>query len=212
MVIYDVSVPVSSATPVYPGDPGIQIQSWAAISRGDAANVSLLQFGAHTGTHIDAPAHFIEDSTRLSEIPLETLIGAARVIEVPEDLSLITPELMHGENLGSASRVLFKTRNSNFWSAGKGFDRDYVCLSTEAAEFLAQSDVRLVGIDYLSIEAFRSEGHPTHLALLSRGVVILEGLDLTGIAPGDYELICLPLKIAEGAGDGAPVRAVLRTT
>jgi arylformamidase len=212
MKIYDVSVPISAATPTYPGDPGIEIKQWAALARKDAANVSLLHFGAHTATHVDAPAHFIEGASKVDAMPLDALLGPARVIQIPNDVDAITPDHLPAQELKGAERVLFKTRNSAFWSdTTTGFRHDFTYLAPEAARFLAASGVRLVGIDYLSVEKFQSERHETHEILLSNGIVIIEGLDLREVEAGDYELLCLPLKIAGGAGDGAPARVVLRT-
>jgi arylformamidase len=195
--------------PVYEGDPGIEIKVWSALAQGNSSNVSVLQFGAHTGTHVDAPAHFIEDARKIDALSLEALIGPARVIQVPDDVFEINPDFLATCDLAGVERVLFHTRNSSFWD--EGFRKDFTHLSPEAAETLVDLGVKLVGIDYLSIEKFHSGHHRTHLALLSQNVIIVEGLNLTGIETGDYELICLPLKIAEGSGDGAPARAVLRT-
>ena len=212
MPIYDISVPLIDGMPIYPGDPAIQIQDWKALSNGDEANVSLLHFGAHTGTHVDAPAHFIEGAQQVESLPLDVLIGEAEVVEVPNNAESIDQVFVNERCSRGVSRVLFKTRNSGFWKAAPSeFQRSYSYLELEAAEQLVTNGVRLVGIDYLSIESFKHEGHPTHLSLLSRGVVIVEGLNLTDIFPGKYELICLPLRIRGGKGDGAPARAVLRT-
>jgi arylformamidase len=213
MPIYDISVAISpETTPTYPGDPGIEIVSWAAIARGDAANVTLLRFGAHTATHLDAPAHFIEHATQVSALPLEVLIGEARVVELGDEVRAIEASHVAANVPAGTARVLFKTRNSNFWqSDGRTFREDFTYLTAEGARTLDERGVRLVGIDYLSIEKFKSETFETHTTLLSAGVVIVEGLDLRGVAAGVYELICLPLKIAAGSGDGAPARAVLRT-
>ena len=209
MPIYDITVPIRSGMPVYEGDPGIDIQPWSALAKGDSANVSFLHFGAHTGTHVDAPAHFIKGARKIDALSLESLIGPARVIRVPDQVAEIDPDFLASCDLDQAERILFHTRNSSFWK--EGFRKDFTHLLPEAAQILVDRGVKLVGIDYLSIEKFHSGHHRTHLALLSNNVVIVEGLNLSDIAPGDYELICLPLKIADGAGDGAPARAVLRT-
>jgi len=212
MRIYDISVPISAATPTYPGDPGVDITQWAALADGDAANVSLLHFGAHTATHVDAPAHFIEGAPRVDAMSLETLIGPAQVVSIPDDVNAIDARVLSALDLKKASRVLFKTRNSAFWSnMSGGFRKDFTHLDPDAARALVELGVRLVGIDYLSVEKFQAVRHETHEILLSNGVVIVEGLDLREVPAGDYELICLPLRIAEGTGDGAPARAVLRT-
>jgi arylformamidase len=212
MPIYDLSVPLNDRTPTYPGDPEIQIQDWRSLSAGDSANVSLLHFGAHTGTHVDAPAHFIKGACAVDALPLEVLIGKAQVIEVPVDNTSIRKEVVLKHCTNDIERVLFKTRNSALWKTHNAeFQREYVYLELDAAEQLVEQGVRLVGIDYLSIEKFAQEGHPTHLALLSAGVVIVEGLNLSDVPAGNYELICLPLRVSGGQGDGAPARVVLRT-
>ena len=212
MQIYDVSVPLSAATPTYPGDPGIEIRDWMTLSGGDAANVSLLYFGAHSGTHVDAPAHFIENGAKVESLALQSLIGEAEVVEVPAEIKVIDESFIGANHVGSTQRVLFKTRNSSFWAnPSEGFRSDYTCINPDAARRLVESGVKLVGIDYLSVEKFKSGRFETHRTLLYAGVVVLEGLDLRAVAPGLYELICLPLKIAGGSGDGAPARAILRT-
>jgi arylformamidase len=213
MPIYDISVPITpGVTPTYPGDPGIEVGSWAAIARGDAANVSVLHFGAHTGTHIDAPAHFIEGAHGIPSLPLDALVGEARVVEIPASALAVEESHVEEASLEGARRVLFKTRNSGFWATeGKRFREDFTFITPGAARALVALGVRLVGFDYLSVEKFGSEGFETHLALLSSGVVIVEGLDLSAVTPGVYELFCLPLKLEAGSGDGAPARAILRT-
>lgn len=212
MPIYDISLPLCDEIPVYPGDPGIEIRDWFSLDQGDAANVSVLRLGAHTGTHVDAPAHFIKDAGRVESLSLDVLIGEAHVVEVPEDRIAIDEAFVVEHCPVAAQRVLFKTRNSEFWNVnGKNFRKDYTYLELDAAKRLAKLGIKLIGIDYLSIEQFGHEGHPTHLALLSQGIVILEGVNLTEVSPGRYELICLPLRIRSGRGDGAPARAVLRT-
>lgn len=213
MRIHDISVPIApGVTPVYPGDPGVEVEQWAAIARGDAANVSMLHFGAHTGTHMDAPSHFIEGAPGLPSLALDTLVGPARVVEIPPDVRAVGAGHVAACGLEGAARVLFKTRNSAFWENPAGrFREDFTYIAEDGARALVKSGVRLVGIDYLSVEKFKSVDFATHLALLSEGVVIVEGLDLRGVCAGTYELICLPLKLAAGSGDGAPCRAVLRT-
>lgn len=209
MPIYDITVPIRSGMPVYEGDPGIEIKAWTALAKGDSSNVSFLHFGAHTGTHVDAPAHFIAGARRIDSLSLDTLIGPARVVRVPDEVIEIDPGFLAKCDLDQVERVLFHTRNSKFWS--EGFRKDFTHLSPEAAETLVNRGVKLVGTDYLSIEKFHSGHHRTHLALLSKNVIIVEGLNLTDVEAGDYELICLPLRIGEGSGDGSPARAVLRT-
>jgi len=209
MKIYDVTVPIRAGMPIYEGDPAVEIQAWSALAKGDSANVSFLHFGAHTGTHVDAPAHFVEGARKIDALPLDVLIGPARVVCVADNVTEIDANFISAAGLAGVERVLFHTRNSDFWS--EGFRRDFTHLLPEAAEMLVEMGIKLVGTDYLSIEKFHSGHHRTHLALLSQSVVIVEGLNLSAVPAGEYELICLPLKIADGAGDGAPARAVLRT-
>jgi arylformamidase len=205
MPIYDISVPLSAELPVYPGDPLIEIRDSLTLANGDVANVSSLNFGAHTGTHVDAPAHFIENTKKVESLALDVLIGEAEVIEVPADKRVIDEEFVKT----SSTRVLFKTRNSGLWS--RDFKTDFTYLDLPAAKKLIENGVKLVGIDYLSIEQFGSQEHEVHRALLSHEVIILEGLNLTDVPAGKYELICLPLRLRSNLGDGAPARAVLRT-
>lgn len=209
MKIYDVTVPISGETPVYEGDPSVDIKLKLSMAAGDDANVSQICMGVHTGTHVDAPNHFVEGTKKVIDLDLETLIGKCRVVELAEDVMAIESE--HVEGLSGVERVLFKTRNSEFWAdIGQGFRKDFTYIAPEAAKTLVEKGVKLVGIDYLSVEAFGAESPDTHITLLKSEVIILEGLDLRGVPAGDYELICLPLKIAGGAGDGAPSRTVLR--
>ena len=212
MQIYDVSVPLSASTPTYPGDPGIEIKQWLELANGDPANVSLINFGLHSGTHVDAPAHFIDGGAKVGSLPFESLLGEAEVIEVADHFDVIDEKFVIANCKNGCERVLFKTRNSVFWGdTERGFQEDYVYIDPDAAGRLVASGVKLVGIDYLSVEKFNSTTFPTHLAFLSSGVVIVEGLDLRAVPSGRYELMCLPLKIAEGSGDGAPARVILRT-
>lgn len=212
MPIYDVTVPLYNELPTWPGDPGIQIRDWLSLSKGDAANVSVLNFGAHTGTHVDAPAHFIEGAAKVESLPLDVLIGEAEVIQVPSDQLVIDERFVTAHCVAGTARILFKTRNSNFWSETKPqFHTDFTYLDLAAAMKLVQQGAKLIGIDYLSIEKFGQEKHETHHALLSQGVIILEGLNLSDVPAGKYELICLPLRLRSDKGDGAPARVVLRT-
>jgi arylformamidase len=205
-------VPVSNRTPVYPGDPAPQIRAAKAIRSGDAANLTELHFGAHTATHVDAPAHFIEDAGTVDKLSLDVLIGETRVIEIPSDANAITAAHVGANALQGASRVLFKTRNSGFWQSDPhSFREDFTYIAQDAAHALVEAGTRLVGIDYLSVEAMDTTHFPTHRVLLSNNVIIIEGLDLSGVTAGRYELICLPLLLAEATGDGAPARVVLRT-
>lgn len=208
MKLYDITVPFSMDLPVYPGDPAVQITTVASLAAGDICTVSHLSFGSHTGTHVDPPAHFVAGRATLDELSLDVLIGPARVVDVGE-VSAIDAATIASANLAGVERVLFKTRNSRLWQAGvREFEREFVYLETAAAERLVELGVKLVGIDYLSVEKFNFEQPTTHYALLGNNVVIVEGLNLTDVAAGDYELICLPMKIQNG--DGGPARVVLR--
>ena len=209
MPIYDLSVPLSSELPTYPGDPEIQISAWSSLDNGDAANVSTLNFGAHTGTHVDAPAHFLQGTKKVETLDLDVLIGEAQVIQVPDDCLVIDEEFVAANCAPGTIRVLFKTRNSALWS--NEFETNFTCLELTAAKRLVNLGVKLVGIDYLSIEKFGSKDHAVHRALLASEVIILEGLTFNGVPAGKYELICLPLRLRSKLGDGAPARAVLRT-
>jgi arylformamidase len=212
MQIYDVSVPLSAATPTYPGDPGIEITNWLTLANGDTANVSLMKFSLHSGTHVDAPSHFVAGGAKVDSLPWESLLGEAEVIEVPHDFPIIDRSFVVANCTGRSQRILFKTRNSTFWdNRQEGFREDYVYIDHDAARWLVETGIKLVGIDYLSVEQFKSNTFETHHAFLSNGVVILESLDLRGVPSGVYELLCLPLKITGGSGDGAPARVILRT-
>ncbi len=208
MKLYDITVPFSTELPVYPGDPAVQITQIASLAAGDICTVSHLSFGSHTGTHVDPPAHFVAGMATLDELSLDVLIGPVRVVDVGE-IAAIDVATIDAANLAGVERVLFKTRNSRLWQAGpQEFAKDFVYLETTAAERLVELGVKLVGIDYLSIEKFNFEQPTTHYALLGNNVVIVEGLNLTDVAAGEYELICLPMKIKNG--DGGPARVVLR--
>ena len=204
--IYDISVPIRSGGLVYPGNPEIEITLQQAVAKGAGANVSFVRFGSHTGTHADAARHFFDDGQTVDRIPLERLIGPALLLSFPDDLRSVSAADLSNHDLKGRKRVLICTRNSALLSQ-KEFVRDYTYLAPDGAQYLVDNGVELVGVDYLSIEQFHSGHHKTHRILLERSVVILEGLDLSVPAPGEYELICLPLRI-EGC-DGAPARAVL---
>lgn len=204
--IYDISVPIRSGGLVYPGNPEIEITLQQAVAKGAGANVSFIRFGSHTGTHADAARHFFDDGQTVDAIPLERLIGPALLLSFADDLRAVTAADLQKHVLKGHTRVLLRTRNSALLSQ-KEFAQDYTYLAPDGAQYLVDNGVELVGIDYLSIEQFHSGHHKTHRTLLARSVVILEGLDLSVPAPGEYQLICLPLRI-EGC-DGAPARAVL---
>ncbi|MCL5265062.1 MAG: cyclase family protein [Chloroflexi bacterium] len=204
-IIYDISVLIEPGMPIYPGDPAVAISQHEAKSRGDLANVSAFGLGAHTGTHIDAPCHVEDGWATLQDLDLDVVVGPATVFEVGA-AEAITARDLAGLRWDGVERVLFKTRNSSRWN--EGFHDDFVYLAEDAARFLVlNTKVRLVGIDYLSVEKFGAKRLSTHGELLGRGIVVVEGLDLSQVSPGEYEFICLPLKLA--TCDGAPARAVL---
>jgi arylformamidase len=195
MEIFDVSVPVQPGMVTYPGDPTVKLERVSAIADGAVANISRLDFGVHTGTHVDAPLHFIDGAPGTDQLPLDVLVGPARVIEAT---SLDAEGLAEAE---LAERVLLKTSNSELWSRDE-FADDFVSLTEDGARLLVERGVRLIGIDYLSVG---DEG--AHHVLLEAGVVAIEGLDLRGVDPGEYQLVCAPLKLV--GSDGAPARVFL---
>jgi arylformamidase len=204
--IYDISVPIRSGGLVYPGNPEIDITLQQAVAKGAGANVSAIRFGSHTGTHADAARHFFDDGQAVDQIPLERLIGPALLIAFADDVRAVGASELGAHDLKGHTRILLRTRNSALLSK-KEFAPDYTFLAPDGAEYLVRKGVELVGIDYLSIEQFHSGHHRTHRTLLAKSVVIVEGLDLSVPPPGEYQLVCLPLRI-EGC-DGAPARAVL---
>ena len=206
MKIHDISIPISPNMPVYGGDPAVQVTPVSRISDGAGSNCSMLCFGSHTGTHVDPPFHFVESGIKVDELPLGTLVGECLVYSVEEGPAILRQQLESKPIPEGAERVLFKTRNSALWQ-DKEFHNDFTYLSPEAAELLVDRGIKLVGIDYLSIDQFKSPGHATHHKLLGSGVIVLEGLDLSQVEEGAYTLICLPLKIEDG--DGGPARAIL---
>lgn len=205
---YDVTLPLRADIPTYPGEPGPRREDLARIDRGDPANVGALSLGLHTGTHVDAPIHFLPGGTGVDQLPLDALIGPATLVEIDADRLVGAADLDRHLAGHPADRVLLKTRNSSVWSSRPTkFLRDYVALGLDGAEWLIERGARLIGIDYLSIEGFDAPGHPVHRLLLGAGVVILEGVDLSAVPPGRYDLACLPLLIP--GADGAPARVVL---
>lgn len=208
MKLYDISLPISSDLPVWPGDPPVSFTPARSISDGDQCNVTKIQMGVHTGTHIDAPYHFFEDGARTESIPMETFIGPCLVVDLDAD-DLIEKKDFLNYDIKGHSRVLIKTRNSDNWARNDpAFIKKYVALGIDAARYLVENDIVLVGIDYLSIESFGSDGNPVHKLLLQNNITILEGLNLSGIKAGTYELLCMPLKL-QGC-EGAPSRVLLR--
>jgi arylformamidase len=179
------------------------------MARGDDANVSELRIGTHTGTHVDPPVHFVEGGVGIDRVALDSMVGDAVVVDARSADGALGPDDL--EALGipdGATRVLIRSRNSDLWRTGRAaFPETYVCLSPEGATWVVDRGIRLLGVDFLSVEQRGSPGHPTHHALLENGVVIVEGLDLGRVEPGTYRLIVLPLRIVDG--DGGPARAVL---
>jgi len=201
----DVTVPIQNGMFCWPGNPEVVVTHTEHLRNGDVATVSKLSLGVHTGTHVDAPVHFILDGAGIDSIPLDRLIGPARVLDLTE-VTQIRSRDVDGQDLRAGDRVLFKTRNSQHWRA-RQFRSDFTSLAPEAARWLAERGVWTIGIDYLSIGSM-DLGPETHRPLLAAGVCIIEGLDLSRVEPGRYDLICLPLRL-EGL-DGAPARVVLR--
>ena len=204
--IYDISVPIRSGGLVYPGNPEIDISLQQAVAKGASANVSTIRFGSHTGTHADAARHFFDDGQPVDKIPLERLIGPALLVSFGDKVLSVGATELREHDVKGHKRILIRTRNSALLSQ-KEFVKDYTYLAPDGAQYLVDLGVELVGVDYLSIEQFHSGHHRTHRTLLAQAVVIVEGLDLSAPAPGEYQFICLPLRI-EGC-DGAPARAVL---
>ena len=206
--IWDVSVPLRHDGLVYPGNPPISITPVQSIAAGGTANVSRIDLGSHTGTHVDAPLHFIDGAAGVDELPLDVLIGPARLIAFGDDVLVVDEAALRRHDLTGVTRLLIRTRNSAWLASGSAeFHPDFTHVAPDAAEYLVSIGVRLVGVDYLSVEQFHSPHHRTHKTLLSNRVVIVEGLMLSDPPPGDYDLYCLPMLLA--GLDGAPARAVL---
>ncbi len=209
MKIYDISLTISPDLPTWPGDSGITLERTSKMEEGADANVTQMSLGVHSGTHVDAPFHFMGgDSDTVEALPLNVLTGPALVVNLPNAVVDITvADLRAADIPEGTNRLLLKTRNSAWWAAGNNtFQEDFLALDAAAAEWLVARGVKLVGVDYLSVAPFR-DGIPTHRILLGAEVIALEGLDLSDVEPGAYTLYCLPLKIA--GSDGAPARAIL---
>lgn len=191
-------------------EPGLRVTPLRRIARGDSANVSLVSFGDHTGTHVDPPIHFIEGGAAADALPLDALLGPCTVVHY-DGTGHVSGEWLERAKLpANTTRLLIRTTNSELWNdPSHRYTRDFVAVNAGAARWCVAHGVRLVGVDYLTIEPQGPEkaGYPTHQTLLGAGVVIIEGLDLRAIAPGTYDLVCAPLKI--GGGDGAPARVFL---
>ncbi|ADJ26161.1 Arylformamidase [Dehalogenimonas lykanthroporepellens BL-DC-9] len=202
----DISVTLYHNMTHWPGDPPVKVERVQDLDKGDSHTLSRLTLGSHSGTHVDAPAHFLKDGASISDMSVSQLIGPARVIEIvnPEE---VTVEELSGYGLQQQERVLFKTANSALWTRSE-FSENFVHLTARTAEYLAGLPLAVVGVDYLSVGGFHRDGSQVHRILLESGIWIIEGLDLSAVSSGRYDLICLPLKIR--SGDGAPARAVVR--
>jgi arylformamidase len=203
----DISAPLRNGMVAWPGDARFQRTSTLEIAKGDPCNLSEISTTAHIGTHMDAPRHYLEGAAGMETMPIEASIGRARVIEIRDPGVIRTSEL-EPHQLAKGERVLFKTGNSERCWNTDHFQEKYIYISPETARYLAERGVQTVGVDYLSVGGFETGGPETHRILLQAGIWIIEGLILKDVAPGEYELVCLPLKIIDG--DGAPARAVLR--
>lgn len=207
-MIYDITLPLSLQLPVWPGDPPFVLEQVESMDQGAHVNVSRLSCSVHTGTHVDAPHHFLNDGRTVEGLSLEALIGPAWVAAIPPEVSLVTAAVLEQAAIPpEVRRLLLKTRNSALWKQDSGrFHPDFVAIAPDGAEWIVARGMVLVGVDYLSVAPFQ-DSDPTHHVLLRAGVVILEGVDLSDVEAGAYELYCLPLKLV--GSDGAPARAVL---
>lgn len=203
--LYDVSMAIHPDMLIWPGNAPVSIDPVKRIAEGSSSNVSLLSIGTHSGTHVDAPCHFIDEASGVDETDLEILVGSARLCQLP-NVKTIDRRVLGKLNLDGVKRLLLGTSNSVLLQ--QDHTSDYSFVTKDGARYLVETGIKLVGIDYLSIEEYRKEGYPAHHVLLESDVVIVEGLDLSGIPAGDYELLCLPLKIKNA--DGAPARVLLR--
>lgn len=205
--LVDVSVVLAPGMATYPGNPEFEITPVKRIANGDSSNNSRLVMGTHTGTHVDAPRHFFDDRPGVDSLSLELLIGRARVIDLPHRGG-ITEAHLAAAGLREDLRILLRTPNSALWNSHDGFHTEYAYLTEGGAKFLVDQGVKVVGVDYLSVEQFHKPGAPAHHMLLGNGVIIIEGLNLSEADAGRYEMYCLPLRVA--GADGAPARVVLK--
>ncbi len=212
MRVHDVSLVLRPDMPTWPGEGGPVVAPLKRMAKGDSSNVSLVTFGDHTGTHVDPPVHFIEGAATVESLPVDALVGSCRVVGY-EGRGHISADWLSSAGVPHGTeRILFKTRNSDLWRDARPFEKEFVALDATAAQWLVDAGVKLVGVDYLSVEPFGSGkiGHPVHVALLSARVVIIEGLDLHDVSPGEYDLVCGPLKIQGGTGSPARVFLIER--
>jgi arylformamidase len=206
MKLIDVSVPLDAKLPTYPNNTPFTLEAIKRIADGGSSNVSSLHLSAHTGTHVDAPRHFFDAGPGTEALPLDMLLGRARVVDVTSRRG-ITADDLAAFNLSEDVRVLIKTSNSRLWGSPE-FHPDYVGVTESGARHLVDHGVKVVGVDYLSVEQFHTPGAPAHHVLLGAGVIVIEGLNLRDVEPGVYDMYCLPLLIV--GCDGAPARVVLR--
>jgi arylformamidase len=206
MKLIDVTVPLDANLPVYPGNTPFTLEPIKRLARGDSSNVSTLHLSAHAGTHVDAPRHFFDDGIGADLLSIDLLCGRTRVIEVGSRRSIGPDELAAAE-WSESIRVLIKTSNSRLWGSPE-FHADYTGVTEAGARFLIERGVKVLGVDYLSVEQFKEPGAPAHHVLLGGGTVIIEGLNLRDVQPGLYDMYCLPLRVV--GSDGAPARVVLR--
>jgi arylformamidase len=203
----DLSVPVRNGMVHWPGDPEFHINRVHDYANGDGLVLSHIDLGVHTGTHMDAPLHFVPGGATIDQIPLDATVGPARVIEIADPES-VKPAELEAANIQPGERILLKTANSNSrWNTDE-FQKDFVYISREGAAYLASIPIRAVGVDYLSVGGFYKDGPETHRALLGAGVWVMEGLNLAALTAGPHDLICLPLKLM--GAEGAPARAIAR--
>jgi arylformamidase len=203
----DISVRLRSGMVHWPDNPPVRIERILDMEHGDVANVSKISMGSHTGTHMDAPLHFVREGEGLDEMPLTAAMGRTRVIEI-HDPESVKPEDLDPHEIRRGERILLKTQNSARDWPSTAFIEDFVYVSQEAARYLAAREIQTIGIDYLSVGGFHRDGVETHEALLNAGIWVIEGLDLSQVESGEYELVCLPIKVERS--DGAPARAILR--
>jgi arylformamidase len=203
----DISVPLHNGMVNWPGDAPFHRLETLKIANGDPCNLSQFCTSAHIGTHMDAPRHFLAGGHGMESMPIEATIGPARVIAI-QDPDLISVKELEPHHLSTGDRVLFKTRNSDHLWKTNDFQEQFVHIPQDTAAYLAELKVRTIGVDYLSVGGYETDSAETHQALLGAGIWLIEGLNLKHVDPGEYELVCLPLKLA--GSDGAPARAVLR--
>lgn len=207
MKIYDISVPLQAGMPVWPGDDPPEFKKYSSLQNGNMVNSTSIRSSLHLGTHVDAPRHLYDHTKTIDLIPLDSLVGRAIVFNVSA-VSKIDKNVLVHLPLPKRSRILFKTRNSEYWKNPKHqFSKDFVSLTTEAAEYLIEKNIVLVGVDYLSIDVYEAESLPVHKLLLEKEIVVVEGLNLQGVPAGTYNLYCLPLKVV--GADGSPARVIL---